>query len=69
MVTSGVRLGSPAATTRGFGRAEFKQVGELIVEVLDGLAANADDNSQAEAAVAKKVRELCARFPIYANGF
>ncbi len=69
MVTSGVRLGSPAATTRGFGRAEFGQVGELIVEVLDGLAASPEDNRQTEAAVAQKVKELCARFPIYNNGF
>jgi len=69
MVTSGVRLGSPAATTRGFGRAEFKQVGDLIVEVLDGQAASPDDNSRVEAAVARKVKELCDRFPIYDAGF
>lgn len=69
MVTSGVRLGSPAATTRGFGRAEFKQVGELIVEVLDGQAASPDDSSRVEAAVARKVKELCDRFPIYDAGF
>ncbi len=64
-VTSGVRLGSPAATTRGFGRAEFRQVGELIVEVLDGLAANPTDNGAVERAVAGRVAELCRRFPIY----
>jgi len=65
MVTSGIRLGTPAATTRGFGAAEFRQVGALITEVLDGLAANRDDNSEAESRVRAKVRELCARFPIY----
>jgi len=65
MVTSGVRLGSPAATTRGFGTAEFVQVGEMIAEVLDGLAANREDNSGVEGAVRERVRALCARFPIY----
>lgn len=64
-ITSGVRLGSPAATTRGFGAAEFEQVGEMIVEVLDGLASGSNDNSAVEAAVRKRVGELCARFPIY----
>ncbi len=64
-VTSGIRLGTPAATTRGFGAAEFTQVGELITEVLDGLVANRDDNTEAELRVRGKVRELCARFPIY----
>jgi glycine hydroxymethyltransferase len=65
MITSGVRLGSPAATTRGFGVAEFKEVGELIADVLDGLAANPDDNSAAEQAAREKVLALCGRFPIY----
>jgi glycine hydroxymethyltransferase len=65
MITSGVRLGSPAGTTRGFGIAEFEQIGELISQVLDGLAANPDDNSTIEDAVRKEVEELCARFPIY----
>jgi glycine hydroxymethyltransferase len=65
-VTSGVRLGSPAATTRGFRQAEFRQVGELIAEVLDGLAQRGEGNGEVEAAVRRKVRELCARFPIYA---
>ncbi len=67
MTTSGVRLGSPAATTRGFGEAEFRQVGQMIGEVLDGLAkANAPDgNSAVEAAVKGRVLELCRRFPIY----
>jgi len=65
MVTSGVRLGSPAATTRGFGTAEFVQVGEMIAEVLDGLAENREDNSAIETAVRDRVKALCARFPIY----
>ena len=66
MVTSGVRFGSPAATTRGFGAKEFKQVGLMACEVLDGLAANGEDgNGEVEAAVRKKVEALCARFPIY----
>ena len=65
MVTSGIRLGTPAGTTRGFGEAEFKQVGEMIGEVLDGLAANPDDNSQTEQKVREQVKALCAKFPIY----
>ena len=66
MVTSGVRLGTPAATTRGFGPAEWKLVGEYILEVLDGLSKNgAENNGAVEAAVKKKVEALCARFPIY----
>jgi glycine hydroxymethyltransferase len=65
MVTSGVRLGSPAATTRGFGTDEFRLVGELIVEVLDGLAANPEGDAQVEASVRRRVEELCSRFPIY----
>ncbi len=67
MTTSGVRLGSPAATTRGFGEAEFRQVGQMIGEVLDGMArANAaDGNSAVEDAVKARVLELCRRFPIY----
>jgi glycine hydroxymethyltransferase len=64
-VTSGIRLGSPAATTRGFAQAEFRQVGELIVEVLDGLRANGEANAAVEAAVRQKVRALCERFPVY----
>ncbi len=68
MVTSGVRLGTPAATTRGFGPAEWKLVGEYIIEVLDGLAANgADGNADVENAVKAKVEALCARFPIYTD--
>ncbi|RMF74570.1 MAG: serine hydroxymethyltransferase [Alphaproteobacteria bacterium] len=65
-ITSGIRLGSPAATTRGFGRAEFTLVADWITEVLDGLKANGpEDNGAVEQAVRQKVRELCARFPIY----
>ena len=64
-VTSGIRLGSPAATTRGFGQAEFRQVGGLIAEVLDGLAAGSEDNHAVEAAVRRKVGALCARFAVY----
>lgn len=65
--TSGVRLGSPAATTRGFGRAEFVMVGDLIAEVLDGLvkAGPEGDNSAVEKDVQRRVIELCAKFPIY----
>ncbi|MEM6662798.1 MAG: serine hydroxymethyltransferase [Pseudomonadota bacterium] len=66
MVTSGIRLGSPAATTRGFGTAEFHQVGALITEVIDGLSANGEEgNGAVEEAVKEKVKALCARFPIY----
>jgi glycine hydroxymethyltransferase len=66
MVTSGIRLGSPAGTTRGFGEAEFAEIGRLIVEVVDGLAANGEDgNAGVEAAVKAKVKLLCDRFPIY----
>ena len=64
-VTSGIRLGSPAATTRGFGVDEFQQLGNLIGDVLDGLAASPDDNAAAENAARSKVNELCRRFPIY----
>ncbi|MEX1036278.1 MAG: serine hydroxymethyltransferase [Sneathiella sp.] len=65
MVTSGVRLGSPAATTRGFGAAEFTKVGDLIAEVLDGLAANREDNAAVEEKVRKEVKALCDAFPLY----
>jgi glycine hydroxymethyltransferase len=65
-VTSGIRLGSPAATTRGFGAGEFRQVGHMIAEVVDGLARSNDGgNDLAEQEVGARVLELCARFPIY----
>ena len=66
-VTSGVRLGTPAGTTRGFGQAEFREIGHLIAEVLDGLkAANSDEgNAAVEAAVKAKVHTLTERFPLY----
>jgi glycine hydroxymethyltransferase len=65
-VTSGIRLGTPAGTSRGFGIAEFRQVGELIVEVLDALSRRgADEDAAAEAAVRDKVKRLISRFPIY----
>ncbi len=66
MVTSGLRVGSPAATTRGFGKAEFELVGEYMVAVLDGLAKNgAGNNGEIEKAVYAEVRKLCDKFPIY----
>ncbi|NOX83373.1 MAG: serine hydroxymethyltransferase [Alphaproteobacteria bacterium] len=65
-VTSGIRVGSPAATTRGFGVLEFREVGALMAEVLDGLAAGGDDNTAAEEAVAGRVEALTTKFPIYA---
>ncbi|MBX9840224.1 MAG: serine hydroxymethyltransferase [Xanthobacteraceae bacterium] len=65
-ITSGIRLGTPAGTTRGFGIAEFRQVGELIAEVLDALShRNADEDAAVEAAVREKVKRLISRFPIY----
>ena len=65
-VTSGIRLGSPAGTTRGFGEAEFRDVGAMIAEVVDGLAANgAAGNADVEARVAERAQALCDRFPIY----
>ncbi|MDP2619983.1 MAG: serine hydroxymethyltransferase [Hyphomicrobiales bacterium] len=65
-VTSGVRLGSPVGTTRGFGPAEFRQIGEMIVEVLEGLAKNGPEgNGKVESAVRGRALDLCARFPIY----
>ncbi|MBM3509464.1 MAG: serine hydroxymethyltransferase [Alphaproteobacteria bacterium] len=67
-VTSGIRLGSPAATTRGFGLAEFRDVGRMIVEVLDGLARHPDDNTAVESEVRAEVLALCRRFPIYGLG-
>ena len=66
MITSGIRLGSPAGTTRGFGVPEFAQIGRWITEVTDGLAAHGEDaNAGVEAKVQAEVAELCARFPLY----
>ena len=68
MVTSGIRLGTPAGTTRGFGEAEFREIAQLIVEVVDGLAANGEEgNAEVEANVRGKVSTLCAKFPLYPN--
>ena len=64
-ITSGIRLGSQAATTRGFGLNEFKKVGNLITKVIEGLSKNSKDNSKTESEVKKEVVELCAKFPIY----
>ena len=67
-VTSGIRLGSPAGTTRGFGETEFRQIADWIIQVVDGLAENGEDGNDAvEAHVKAEVAELCARFPIYPN--
>ena len=64
-VTSGIRLGSPAGTSRGFGAEEFQLIGNLIGDVLDGLAQNPEDNSAVEKEVKIKVKNLCEKFPIY----
>ena len=64
-ITSGIRLGSPAATTRGFGVAEFREVGDLIAGVLEGLARHPDDNTAAETETLRHAEALCRRFPIY----
>ncbi|MEQ8921602.1 MAG: serine hydroxymethyltransferase [Roseovarius sp.] len=67
-VTSGIRLGTPAGTTRGFKEAEFRQIADWIVEVVDGLAANGpDDNGSVEAKVKGEVMAMCQRFPLYPN--
>ncbi len=67
-VTSGIRLGTPAGTTRGFGEAEFRQIADWIVEVVDGLAANgADGNGEVEAKVRAEVEAMCDKFPMYTN--
>ena len=68
MVTSGIRLGTPAGTTRGFGEAEFRQIADWIVEVVDGLAANGEEgNAEVEEKVKAEVAALCAKFPLYPN--
>jgi glycine hydroxymethyltransferase len=67
MKTSGIRVGSPAGTTRGFGETEFREVADMVADVLDGLKNNgADGNGEVEREVNVRVRALCARFPIYA---
>jgi glycine hydroxymethyltransferase len=67
-ITSGIRLGSPAGTTRGFGEAEFRQIADWIIEIVDGLAENGEDgNGAVEDKVRAGVADMCARFPIYAN--
>ena len=66
-VTSGVRLGTPAGTTRGFGTAQFEQVGEMILEVLSALARDPNGDEQVERAVRARVKDLCAQFPIYSH--
>ena len=65
VITSGIRLGSPAGTTRGFGVAEFREIGKLIVEVVDAVAKNEAGDAQVEQSVARRVEDLCRRFPIY----
>jgi glycine hydroxymethyltransferase len=65
VITSGVRLGSPAGTTRGFGTSEFREIGKLIVEVVDAVAKNEAGDAQVEQSVARRVGDLCQRFPIY----
>ena len=67
MITSGIRLGTPACTTRGFGPDEFKLVGDLIYKVIDGLSKNKEDNSKIEKEVQKEIIELCSSFPIYSS--
>ena len=66
-ITSGVRLGTPAGTTRGFAEGEFRQIGRWITEVVDGLAANGEDNGSVEARVQAEVEAMCQRFPIYSD--
>jgi glycine hydroxymethyltransferase len=66
-ITSGIRLGAPAATTRGFGVEEFREVGRMICTVLDGLAEQRNDNAETEDRVRGQVAQLCARFPIYSG--
>ena len=65
MITSGIRLGSQAATTRGFGLKEFQKVGELITKIIKGLSNNPSDNSKIDKEVRNEVIKLCAAFPIY----
>ena len=67
-VTSGIRLGSPAGTTRGFDENDFRQIGRWIIEVVDGLAENGEEgNSAVEEKVKSEVATLCAKYPLYPN--
>ena len=66
-VTSGIRIGSPAGTTRGFGPAEFREIGQMMARVLDALAENPEGNAEVEAEVREQVKALTSRFPIYAS--
>ena len=66
-VTSGLRVGTPAGTTRGFGIHEFEDIGEMIGDIIDGLRLNPEDNSVMEKIVKEKTLELCRAFPIYPN--
>ena len=67
MITSGIRLGTPACTTRGFRTNEFKLIADLIYKVVDGLSKNKEDNSKIEKEVQKEIIQLCSSFPIYSS--
>ena len=67
MITSGIRLGTPACTTRGFGKTEFSLVADLITKVVKGLSDNSENNSKIEKEVQKEVIDLCSSFPIYSD--
>ena len=67
MITSGIRLGTPACTTRGFGSEEFKLIADLIHKIIEGLSKNKQDNSKIEQEVKKEIIELCSSFPIYSS--
>ena len=67
MITSGIRLGTPACTTRGFGPNEFSHIADLISKVVKGLSKNIENNSKIEKEVQKEVIDLCSSFPIYSN--
>jgi glycine hydroxymethyltransferase len=65
-VTSGIRLGTPAGTTRGFGKSEFREIAKLIVEIVESVAKNGEEGDpETEAGVGRRVAELCRQFPIY----